>query len=158
MPPLAWDSFEELKQRLAAGEAAAVVAPLQELRRIWAEPALATVLADALMRCGRSDEALGCLEADIAAEVDNHWTYYCLGHHLAGLGRLTEAAASFRRCHSLQGWPAIEERIYTFTHDFFSGNIANWQEWFSSTITTAPIRILEVCLGRVAPPSGCLTM
>lgn len=141
---MAWDRFEQLKQRLAAGEAVALVAPLQELRSGWAEPALATVLADALMRCGRSEEALSCLQADIAAGIDNHWTHYCLGHHLAGLGRLPEAAASFRRCHALQGWTASEERGYTFTHDYFSGHIANWQRWFAEIITTAPIRILEV--------------
>jgi len=141
---MVWDLFEQLKQRLAAGESAAVVAPLQELRRTWMEPALATVLSDALMRCGRSDEALACLKADIAAGIDNHWTHYCLGHHLAGLGRLPEAAAAYRRCHALQAWPASEERGYTFTHDYFSGHIANWQRWFAETITTSPIRILEV--------------
>ena len=142
--PMSWDHFEQLRQQLAAGEAAAVIEPLQELRRSWAEPALATALADALMRCGRIDEAIGSLEADIAAGVDNHWTHYCLGHHLAGLGRLDEAAAAFRRCHALQGWWASEERCYTFTHDFFSGHIATWQRWFANTIHTAPIRILEV--------------
>jgi predicted O-methyltransferase YrrM len=141
---MSWDRFEQLKQSLAAGDAAAVVAPLQELRSTWAEPALATLLADALMRCGRSEDALGCLEADIASGIDNHWTHYCLGHHLAGLGRLPEAAAAFRRCHAQQGWLASEERGYTFTHDYFSGHIANWQRWFAETITTAPIRILEV--------------
>lgn len=141
---MSWDRFEQLKQRLAAGEAAAVVAPLQELRSTWSEPALATLLADALMNCGRSEEALGCLEADIASGIDNHWTHYCLGHHLAGLGRLPEAAVAFRRCHALQGWAVSEERGYTLTHDYFSGHIANWQRWFAETIATAPIRILEV--------------
>jgi SAM-dependent methyltransferase len=141
---LSWDHFEQLKQRLAAGEAGSVIAPLQELRRDWAEPALATVLADALIRCGRTEEALSCLEADIDAGIDNHWTHYCLGHHLAGLGRLAEAAVCFRRCHARQGWGASEERGYTFTHDLFSGHIATWQRWFETTIHTAPIHILEV--------------
>jgi predicted O-methyltransferase YrrM len=44
----------------------------------------------------------------------------------------------------LQGWTASEERGYTFSHDYFSGHIATWQRWFAETITTAPIRILEV--------------
>ena len=142
--PVSWDYFDKLRQSIAAGEAAAVIEPLQELRRGWAEPALATALADALMHCGRIEEALSSLEADIADGIDNHWTHYCLGHHLAGLGRLMEAAAAFRRSHALQGWTASEERGYTFTQDFFSGQIASWRRWFDVTICTTPISILEV--------------
>jgi predicted O-methyltransferase YrrM len=141
---MAWELFEQLKQQVAAGEAAAVIAPLQELRRSWPEPALATVLADALVRCGRPGEALMALHADIADGIDNHWTHYCLGHHLASRGQLQDAAAYFRRSHSLQGWTSSEERGYTFTHDYFSGHISDWQDWFERFITKAPIRILEI--------------
>ena len=142
--PFNWQRLEDLKQQLDAGSAAAVIEPLQALRATYPEPAIATVLGDALAQLGCNDEAIACLQADVDAGVDNLWTHYCLGHHLAGLGRLPAAAASFRRCHTLQGWTASEERGYSFTHDYFSGHIASWQRWFAETITTAPIRILEV--------------
>jgi len=141
---MTWELFEKLKQQMAAGEAASVISPLQELRRSWPEPALATVLADALMHCGRPGEALVALQTDIAQGIDNHWTHYCLGHHLAARGKLQDAAACFRRCHSLQGWKDSEERRYTFTHDYFSGHISDWQDWFHRFITKAPIHILEI--------------
>jgi len=141
---MTWDLFEQLRKRLADGDCEAVIAPLQEMRRQWPEPALATVLADALMRLGRSDEALAVLRTDIDEGIDNYWTHYCLGHQLAGLGKLSEAAVAFRRCHAIQGWAASEERGYFITHDYFSGHIRNWQEWFDSRIRIAPIRILEI--------------
>jgi predicted O-methyltransferase YrrM len=141
---MTWDLFEQLRKRLADGDCEAVIAPLQEMRRHWSEPALATVLADAFMRLGRSDEALAALQADIDEGIDNYWTHYCLGHQLAGLGKLSDAAVAFRRCHAIQGWAASEERGYFITHDYFSGHIRNWQEWFDSRIRIAPIRILEI--------------
>lgn len=141
---MSWKLYGQLKQRLADGDRAGVIEPLRELRRSWQEPALAILLADALMQENRPDEALSVPQADIDAGIDNHWSHYCLGHQLAVLGRLEEAAAAFRRCHGLQGWSASEERGYFFTHDYFSAHIKNWRQWFASTINTAPIRILEV--------------
>jgi predicted O-methyltransferase YrrM len=141
---MSWDLFEQLKQQMQTGNPGAVIEPLKALRRDWPEPAIATVLADALTRCGRASEALTCLEADIADGIDNHWTHYCLGHHLATRGKLQDAAACFRRCHALQGWLASEERGYCFSHDYFSGHIADWQGWFENIIHTKPIRILEI--------------
>lgn len=139
-----WDLYDQLKQRVARGEASAVVEPLQALRGQWSEPALATLLADALVQLGRPDDALACLQADIEAGIANHWTYYTLGHHFAQLGRLPEAAAAYRRSHALQDWAASEERGYTFSHDYFSGHIPLWRQWFAELITPAPIRILEI--------------
>jgi len=141
---MSWDRFEQLRRRLADGDWETVIAPLQEMRRQWPEPALATVLADAFMRLGRSDEALAVLRTDIEEGIDNYWTHYCLGHQLAGLGKLSDAAVAFRRCHAIQGWTTSEERGYFITHDYFSGHIKNWQEWFNSRIRIAPIRILEI--------------
>ena len=141
---VSWDRFDQLKQQLASGDAAAVVEPLQALRQQWPEPALATLLADALAQLGRPQDALACLQADIEAGIDNHWTHYTLGHHLAQLGQLPAAAAAFRRCHALQGWTASEDRGYTFTHDYFSGHIPTWRQWFAELITITPIRILEI--------------
>lgn len=139
-----WDRFNQLKQQVADGNLTAVLEPLQTLRQQWPEPALATLRADALARLGQSSEALACLQADVEAGIDNHWTHYSLGHHLAALGRITEAAVAFRRCHALQGWAASEERGYTFSHDYFSGQISIWQHWFTELMTASPIRILEI--------------
>ena len=141
---MTWALFDQLKQQLARGEASAVVEPLRALRRHWPEPALATLLADALAQLGRPDDALACLRADIEDGIDNHWTHYTLGHHLAQLGLLADAAAAFRRSHALQGWAASEERGYTFSHDYFSSHIPIWRQWFAELISPAPIRILEI--------------
>ncbi len=141
---MSWELFHQIKQRLAAGDAEGVLAPLRALRQEWPEPALATVLADALAQLGRGEEAVACLQADIEAGVTNHWTFNSLGHLLANQWRITEAAGAFRRCHGLQGWSASEERGYFLTHDFISGHIGTWGLWFAELIRTAPIRILEV--------------
>lgn len=75
---MTWDLFDQLSQQLARGGASTVVEPLQALRRQWPEPALATLLADALAQLGRPDDALACLQADIEAGIANHWTHYTL--------------------------------------------------------------------------------
>lgn len=142
--PFNWQRFEDLKQQLAAGSPDAVIAPLQALRATYPEPAIATVLGDALAQLGRTEEAIACLQADVKEGVDNLWTHYCLGHHLASQGQLSPAAAAFRVCHRLCGWPASEAKGYVFTHDYFAGHISVWQRWFTDTIQQRPIRILEV--------------
>ena len=81
--PIDWDRFERCRQRLHNGEAEAVGLELQALRQRHAEPAIATVLADALAALGRPHEAIATLEADINEGIDNHWTHYTLGHHHA---------------------------------------------------------------------------
>lgn len=129
---------------MADGDALGVLEPLRQLRMEWAEPALAAMMAEALSSLGRCEEAIACLQEDITQGVANHWTYYHLGHHLATLWRIEEAAAAFRCCHAMQGWSASQERGYVLSHDYISGHIANWQYWFSKVITTAPIRILEI--------------
>jgi predicted O-methyltransferase YrrM len=139
-----WLLFEDLRQQLAAGSPEAVIAPLQALRADYREPAIATVLADALAQLGRTGESLACLQADVDAGVDNLWTHYCLGHHFASQGQFNHAAAAFRACHRLCGWPNSEAKGYVFTHDFFAGHIPVWQRWFTETIQQRPIRILEV--------------
>ena len=94
-----------------------MIAPLQALRASYPEPAIATVLADALAQLGRTDEAIACLQADVQAGVDNLCTRYCLGLPLASQGQLNPAAAAFRACHHLGGWPASEAKGYGFTQD-----------------------------------------
>lgn len=145
---MTWDALELLKRRLANGDAEGVIGPLQEMRSSWRVPALATVLADAWMRLGRSDEALAALYADINDGISNHWTYYCLGQKLASLGRLNEAAEAFRRCHALRGWGSSEEKGYFFTNDYICYHIGNWRQWFGSMIRASPIRILEIGSGQ----------
>jgi len=142
--PFVWPHFEALKQQLAAGSPEAVLEPLKALRARYAEPAIATVLGDALSRLGRTNEAIACLQADVDAGVDNLWTHYCLGHHLAGQNQLEAAASAFRFCHRLCGWTASEANGYVFTHDYFAGHIPTWQRWFEQIIQQRPIRILEV--------------
>jgi predicted O-methyltransferase YrrM len=142
--PFDWENFEDLKQQLAAGSPDAVLEPLKALRARYAEPAIATVFGDALSRLGRSNEAIACLQADVDAGVDNLWTHYCLGHHLAGQSQLEAAASAFRACHRLCGWTASEANGYVFTHDYFAGHIPTWQRWFDQIIQQRPIRILEV--------------
>jgi tetratricopeptide (TPR) repeat protein len=142
--PFNWQNFEDLKQQLAAGSPEAVIEPLQALRASYPEPAIATMLGDALAQLGRPDQAIACLQADVDAGVDNLWTHFCLGHHLASQGQLNLAAAAFRACHRLCGWPASEAKGYVFTHDYISGHIPVWQRWFTDTIKQRPIRILEV--------------
>lgn len=142
--PFNWQRFEELKQQLAAGSPEAVIAPLQAMRATYPQPAIATVLGDALAQLGRTEEAIACLQADVDAGVDNLWTHYCLGHHFASQGQLNIAATAFRACHRLCGWPASEAKGYVFTHDYFAGHITVWQRWFTENIQQQPIRILEV--------------
>lgn len=130
---------------MAAGDAAGAAEQLIQLRNGFREPAIATVLADALLQLGKPvKDALAVLQVDINAGIDNHWTHYAHGHHLAKLGLVDEAAAAFRCCHASQGWQQSQARGYTFTHDYFSAHIANWQCWFDEQITQAPIRILEI--------------
>jgi predicted O-methyltransferase YrrM len=142
--PFDWQRFEALKQQLAAGSAEAVIEPLQALRATHHEPAIATVLGDALAQLGRTEDAIACLQADVDAGVGNLWTHYCLGHHLASQGQLIPAAAAFSACHRLCGWSASEAKGYVFSHDYFAGRIPVWQRWFTDTIQQRPIRILEV--------------
>jgi predicted O-methyltransferase YrrM len=144
LEPFDWQHFEALKQKLAAGSPQAVLEPLKALRSRYAEPAIATVLGDALSRLGRTHEAIACLQADVTAGDDNLWTHYCLGHLLAGQGQLEAAATAFSACHRLCGWTASEANGYVFTHDYFAGHIPTWQCWFDTTIQQRPIRILEV--------------
>jgi FkbM family methyltransferase len=142
--PVSWQAFDQLKQRLAAGEAAAVVEPLRQLRRQWAEPALAAVLADALAQLGRTEEGIAGLEADVEAGVANHWTHYSLSQHLAGLGRLTDASHALRRSHAVQGWTSSEACGYLFTQDDFTTQLATWRAWFDQQIPRVPLRILQI--------------
>lgn len=117
MTPVSWELFDQLKQRLAAGDAEGVLEPLRALRQEWAEPDLATVRAEALVLLGRHDEALAFLQADLEAGTANYWTRY----HLANQEKFAEAADAYRLCHALQGWTASEKRGSTFSHDHFSG-------------------------------------
>ncbi len=142
--PFDWTALEACRQQLAAGEAAAAVERLRQLRQEYPEPAIATVLADALFQQGHSEAALACLQADIDQGVDNHWTHYSLGSLLARLGRVEAAAAAFRQSHAHQGWFQSLERGYTLSHDYFSGRIPQWQQFFEEVILQAPIRILEI--------------
>lgn len=139
-----WDAFERCRQQLREGEAEAALAELEALRQRHSEPAIATVRADALGVLGRPREAIAVLEADITEGIDNHWTHYTLGHHHAAGGDHAAAAAAFNRCHALLGWTQSFQRGYTFTHDYFSGHIPQWREWFAGPIEQAPIEILEI--------------
>ena len=143
-PVFDWSVLDACRHQLAAGEAVVAVERLRQLRQEYPEPAIATVLADALFQLGQPQEALACLQADIDQGVDNHWTHYSLGSRLAQLGRLEAAAAAFRQSHARQGWVQSLERGYTLTHDYFSGNIPQWRQFFEEVILQAPIRILEI--------------
>jgi hypothetical protein len=144
LAPFNWQYFEELKQQLAAGSPASVLEPLRNLRSRYAEPAIATILGDALTQLGQTNEAIAGLQVDVDAGVDNLWTHYCLGHHFASQGQINDAVASFRVCHRLCGWSASETNGYVITHDYFAGHIPDWTRWFDQTIQQRPIRILEV--------------
>jgi SAM-dependent methyltransferase len=139
-----WNAFDSCRQQLSNGEAHAALGQLRELRQRHAEPAIATVMADALGMLGRPEEAVGVLEADITQGIDNHWTHYTLGHHHAAAGNFAAASTAFNRCHDLLDWPQSLQRGYTFTHDYFSGHIPQWREWFAGPIDRNPIEILEI--------------
>ena len=139
-----WSALDACRRQLAAGEAAAAVERLRQLRQEYPEPAIATVLADALFALGQHEAALACLQVDIDQGVDNHWTHYSQGSLLARMGRVEAAAAAFRQSHARQGWVQSLERGYTLTHDYFSGNIPQWRQFFEEVILQAPIRILEI--------------
>jgi len=142
--PFNWQHFEDLKQQLAEGSPESVLEPLRALRTLYPEPAIATILGDALSQLGRTNEAIACLQVDVDAGVDNLWTHFYLGHHLAHQGQIDASASAFRACHTLCGWPASEANGYVFTHDYFAGHIPVWQRWFDQIIQQRPIHILEV--------------
>lgn len=139
-----WETFQRCRDTLQAGKAEEALQALRKLRQKHAEPAIATVMADALLMLNRPEEARSTLESDIAQGVDNHWTHYTLGHHHAMHGDFTAAAAAFNCCHAHLGWMQSLERGYTFSHDYFSGHIQQWKSYFSGPIDQEPIEILEI--------------
>jgi hypothetical protein len=100
--------------------------------------------AECLSAQGFSRRAVEVLQRAIARNTDDYWVFYNLAVQYRILGELENAAGAMRQLHRLLGWHESLAHGYTFSHDYFSGNIESWTVWFADYITAAPITCLEI--------------
>jgi Flp pilus assembly protein TadD len=92
-----YELFQEGRARLARGEAAQAIVPLERARR--QEPAKASIreaLGCAYLRLRRYSEAQAEFEALLELAPNDHYGYYCLGRCQERLGRRKLARGSYK--------------------------------------------------------------
>ena len=125
---------------------------------------LAGLEARALMAEGRAGEAAGLLRGVIVAGEADYWIHRHLAECLRDLGDWNGVAEATRRSHAALGWHESVTHGYVYTHDYFSNNIPDWEAWFATHVTAAPIAALEIgswqggsacwLLDRIVGPRG----
>jgi len=109
---------------------------------IWSK--FACLEAECLTALGRYADAVSMLEQAAARGTSDYWVYYQLAVQYRLIGALDKAVEATRQAHARLGWQESADHGYTFTHDYFAANIPNWQTWFATLITAAPIACLEI--------------
>lgn len=143
---MTWDDYNRLRAALDRDDAMAVATELDGAAdRFGALRVPLTGLhAQALARLGRPAAAIAALRTLVASGLADYWTHHLLAQNHATLGDADAAAAAYRAAHAQTGWPESLCHGYAFTHDYFSANIATWQEWFAVHVTAAPLAALEI--------------
>lgn len=163
---LDWSYYEGVRALLNARQEESALASLAALRLREGRLAtpLAVLQAEALGKLGRHRAALDTLTEVIERGEADFWTWYNVAEARRHLADWPGVFAASRAAHGLAGWPESEAHLYRFTHDYFSANLTNWQDWFARFITAAPLRGLEIgswqggsacwLLDRVIGPRG----
>jgi predicted O-methyltransferase YrrM len=141
-----WDIYNACRAALNEGRAEHALHLVQSNRNpdspIWST--LACLEAECLSALGRYAESARLLEETAVRDPRNHWLFYNLAKQYRELGEHAKALEATRRTHLCLGWDESLRNGYTFTHDYFAANIADWTRWFAGVITAAPIRCLEI--------------
>ena len=146
MTAVDWAYHQSLRDLLDQGQAEAALASLQRHRLAAGSlPApLAVLSAEALTRAGRHRAALDALLEVVARGEADFWTWYNIAEARRQLREWPGVFDASRRAHALAGWPESGAHLYRFTHDYFSANLWNWQDWFARHVVAAPLRALEI--------------
>ncbi len=163
---LDWSYYESVRALLDSRQEAAALDSLARHRLAAGRlPApLAVLQAQALTTLGRHRAALDALLEVVARGEADFWTWYNVAEARRHLGDWDGVFEASRQAHALAGWPDSAAHGYRFTHDYFSANLWNWQDWFARHVTAAPVRALEIgswqggsacwLLDRVVGPRG----
>jgi predicted O-methyltransferase YrrM len=143
---MSWDLYNTIRQVHDGGDPERALALIAAKRAEMYDIRSHVACLEAACQAARGDltEAIHVLEEQIRERTDNFWVYYAIAEHYRNIGRREEALNAYRTAHALSGWPESKDKGYVFTHDFFSGNIPNWERWFAESITAAPISCLEI--------------
>lgn len=163
---MTWDDYNRLRAALEGDDPGTVLREIAAAGgRLGAlRVPLTGLQAQAEALLGRPAAAIAALRALVASGEADYWTHHLLAQNHAALGDAAGAAAQYRQAHALIGWPESLRHGYVFTHDYFSPNVPQWQDWFDGHITAAPIAALEIgswqggsacwLLDRVVAPRG----
>jgi hypothetical protein len=146
VPDLSWEIYKQVRKLYDASEWDRTLTTIDETRSMlgdaWSH--VACLEASCRERKGQPRMALEVLEAAEQLGTDNFWVYYQLGATYRILDMGDASVCAYQKAHLLAGWAESARNGYTFTHDYFSSNIANWTKWFDDLIVAAPIRCLEI--------------
>jgi len=147
-----WEFHSRCRELLARPcepeEMQRLVDSMQKLRERYALAAIGTLLAEALNQLGDGSAAEQVLQEDVRAGIADQWTHYWLAHQLGLRGEFDQAALHIRRSHAMRGWHQSEDHSYWFSHDYFSGSIGEWQQWFQIWIREGPLEAIKVGVGQ----------
>ena len=144
--PIDWDLFAEIRRLVDSHHPAAALDRIAQSRQEHGDLAAPLIVLQAYSYChlGRHREAVNVCEEVIARGDPNEWTWHALAQAHRELGNWSDVFDANRQAHALAGWPESRERMYRFTHDYLTGNLANWATWFDQYVTAAPLRALEI--------------
>ncbi len=161
-----WSYYESVRALLDARQESTALESLaaHRLHDGHLAPPLAVLQAQALTTLGRHRGALDTLLEVVARGEADFWTWYNVAEARRHLADWPGVFVASREAHALAGWPESGAHGYRFTHDYFSANLWNWQDWFARHVTAAPLRALEIgswqggsacwLLDRVIGPRG----
>lgn len=139
-----WDSYTKAHSLLENGSAEESIVLLGDLRRRYASPAVAPLLARALATVGKPEAAERLLAEDCWIGIADHWTWLGRAELAMQSGHGEIASLHRARAYELLGWPGCSRRGYRLDRDEASQSLPRWSRVFALLLDGGSQQVLSV--------------
>jgi len=139
-----WNRFDDARALLQAEQTEAAISLLRELRRSCLHPAVAPLLAEALLAAGDAEAAEQVLAEDCQIGIADHWSWLARAVGAARRGRADRASEHRAQAYERLGWPGCVARNYRFEQDEVSQLLPRWCRVFALLLPSGPLQVLSV--------------
>ncbi|MEB3271339.1 MAG: hypothetical protein VKJ44_06805 [Synechococcus sp.] len=139
-----WKRFDDARALLQARRTQAAISLLRELRRSCLHPAVAPLLAEALIEAGDPEAAEQVLAEDCQIGIADHWSWLARAVGAARRGHADQASRHRAQAYELLGWPGCVARNYRFEQDEVSQLLPRWCRVFALLLPSGPLQVLSV--------------
>jgi hypothetical protein len=139
-----WEKYAKAHNLLENGSAEESIVLLREMRRHFASPAVASLLARALASVGQPEAAERLLAEDCWIGIADHWTWLGRADLARQSGHEEIASLHRARAYELLGWSGCSTRGYRLDRDEVSQHLPRWGRVFCLLLAGGAQQVLSI--------------